>query len=57
MGTSHELSHGSIRFSLGCSNTVEEVDRLLEVMPPIVERMRAMSPLSAGSEEQVVYKR
>jgi cysteine desulfurase len=57
MGTSHELSHGSIRFSLGCSNTVEEVDKLLEVMPPIVERMRAMSPLSAGSEEQVVYKR
>ena len=57
MGTTHELSHGSIRFSLGHSNTLEEVNRLLEVMPPIIERMRAMSPLSAGSEEQVVYKR
>lgn len=50
MGLSHELSHGSVRFSLGKSNTAEEIDFLLETMPPIVERMRAMSPLYAGAK-------
>lgn len=50
MGMSHELSHGSVRFSLGKSNTVEEIDYLLEIMPPIVERMRSMSPLYAGAK-------
>ena len=48
MGITHELSHGSVRFSLGKSNTMEEVEYLIEVMPPIVERMRSMSPLYAG---------
>lgn len=50
MGISHELSHGSVRFSLGKSNTIEEIDYLLEIMPPIVERMRSMSPLYAGAK-------
>jgi len=50
MGLTHELSHGSVRFSLGKSNTAEEVDYLLEIMPPIVERMRSMSPLYAGAK-------
>ena len=50
MGLTHELSHGSVRFSLGRENTAEEVDFLIEQMPPIVERMRAMSPLWAGGE-------
>lgn len=50
MGLSHEMSHGSVRFSLGKSNTVEEIDFLLEIMPPIVERMRSMSPLYAGAK-------
>lgn len=50
MGLSLELSHGSVRFSLGRSNTDEEVDYLLEKMPPIVERMRSMSPLWSAEE-------
>ncbi|MBI5642386.1 MAG: cysteine desulfurase NifS [Deltaproteobacteria bacterium] len=50
MGLSHELSHGSVRFSLGKSNTMEEIDYLIEIMPPIVERMRSMSPLYAGAK-------
>jgi cysteine desulfurase len=57
MGNTAELSHGSIRFSLGRTNTMEEVELLLDVLPPIVERMRAMSPLYAGSNESVVFKR
>ncbi len=50
MSLSHEMSHGSVRFSLGKSNTAAEIDYLLEIMPPIVERMRSMSPLYAGAK-------
>jgi len=50
MGMSHELSHGSVRFSLGRNNTVEDIDFLLDNMPGIVERMRGMSPLYAGAK-------
>jgi len=45
MGLSHEMSHGSVRFSLGRSTTEEDIDLVIEKMPPIVERMRSMSPL------------
>ncbi len=50
MGLSNEMSHGSVRFSLGKSNTEEDVDYLLEIMPAIVERMRSMSPLYAAAK-------
>jgi len=39
------LAHSSTRFSLGHETTEEDVDYVLEVLPPIVERLRAMSPL------------
>ena len=45
LGLTPEVSHGSVRFSLGKSNTEEDIDYLIEKMPPIVERMRSMSPL------------
>ncbi len=44
MGLKHEDAHGSLRISLGKYNTEEEADRLLEVLPPIVDRLRRMSP-------------
>ncbi|HHY75290.1 MAG TPA: cysteine desulfurase NifS [Firmicutes bacterium] len=47
MGIPHELAHGSIRMTLGRSNTVEDIDYVLEVLPPIVARLREMSPFSA----------
>ncbi len=50
MSLSHEMSHGSVRFSLGRHNTEEEIDYIIEKMPPIVERMRSMSPLYAGTK-------
>ena len=50
MGIPVELTHGSVRFSLGRANTAEEIDYLLEIMPPIVERMRSMSPLYASAK-------
>ena len=45
MGMPSELARGSLRFTLGRSNTDADVDRLLEVLPPIVERMRKLSPV------------
>lgn len=45
MGLSHEVAHGSLRLSLGRQNTEEEIDYVLEQLPKIVERLRAMSPL------------
>ena len=47
MGLSHELAQGSILFSLGLNNNPEDVDYVLEVLPPIVDRLRQMSPLYA----------
>ena len=45
IGIPHEKAHGSIRFTLGSQNTEEEIDKVIEVMPGIVQRMRDMSPL------------
>ena len=47
MGIPPELARGSLRFSLGRENTDKDIDRLLEVLPGVVERMRALSPLPA----------
>ncbi|PKM80918.1 MAG: cysteine desulfurase NifS [Firmicutes bacterium HGW-Firmicutes-14] len=48
MGLSHEIAHGSLRLTLGKENTEEEADYVIEVLPEIVKRLRAMSPLYAG---------
>lgn len=45
LGTPHEMAHGSLRLTLGRYNTQADLDKVLEVLPPIVERLRAMSPL------------
>ncbi len=47
MGLDHQTAHGSLRFSLGYRNTQEDVDYVLEVIPEIVTRLRAMSPVYA----------
>ena len=44
-GISAELAHGSLRLTLGSSSTKEDIDFLLEVLPPIVKKLRLMSPL------------
>ncbi len=44
------LAHSSTRFSLGTDNTEEDVDYVLEVLPPIVQRLREMSPLYNRAE-------
>ncbi len=45
LGLSHEKAHGSIRFTLGEDNTMEDVEMLLTKLPAIVQKMREMSPL------------
>jgi cysteine desulfurase len=44
IGLPPEIAHGSIRFSLGRDNTEQEVDRVLEVLPSVVKKLRVMSP-------------
>ncbi|MDD5238131.1 MAG: cysteine desulfurase NifS [Candidatus Omnitrophica bacterium] len=45
IGRSHEIAHGSLRFTLGRWTKEEDIDYLLENLPKIVEKLRAMSPL------------
>ena len=45
MGLPVDIAQGSIRFSLGEENTEEDVDYCISVLPEIVKRLRAMSPL------------
>lgn len=48
MGIPPELAHGSLRLSLGRGTTDEDADHLLEVLPPIVERLRSIAPTLAA---------
>ncbi len=43
MGLSHGRTLGSIRFSLGASNTEAEIDRVIAVLPPLVEKLRSLT--------------
>jgi len=56
IGLPHEVAHGSLRLSLTDTNTEEEVDEVLRVLPDIVEKLRAMSPMyddfKAGQKEK-----
>lgn len=45
LGLPHEVAHGSVRLSLGDCNTEEDVVYILETLPPIIERLRSISPL------------
>ena len=45
IGLPHEVAHGSLRISINEFNTEEDIDYILEKLPPIIERLRAMSPL------------
>ena len=49
LGVDDELARGSIRFSFGKENTVDDVDYTVEVLVRAVERLRALSPLTLVS--------
>jgi cysteine desulfurase len=46
LGLKHEEAHGSLMFTLGRQSTVEDVNCVIGLMPGIVKRLRAMSPLT-----------
>jgi cysteine desulfurase len=45
MGVDAGTAQGSLLFTFGMENRPEDVDRILEVLPPVVERLRNMSPV------------
>lgn len=45
LGLTHDVAHGSLRLSLGHDTTEADIDYILEVLPTVVERLRAMSPV------------
>ena len=55
IGLSHEIAHGSLRLTFGDTNTEQDVEYVLNVLPGIVNRLRDMSPLFAQREEGPSY--
>ncbi len=53
MGTPYELAHGSLRFTFGKRTTRSDVDKVLEILPGIVQILRAISPFNQRIEEFV----
>jgi len=49
MGVRPELAHGSLRLSLGRASSTGDVDYVLEVLPPIVERLRSIAPAASSA--------
>jgi cysteine desulfurase len=54
MGVPFTAAHGSIRFSLSVYNTEDEVDFILEKLPPIIENLRELSPFWKGNHPGIV---
>jgi cysteine desulfurase len=52
LGRNEELARGAIRFSFGKDNTEQDVDRVLEVLPRVVEKLRVLSPLGRNTTER-----
>lgn len=55
IGLKHEIAHGSLRLSIGDFTTEEDIDYVLEVLGPIVQRLREMSPLYEEVERGVKH--
>ena len=45
IGLPHEIAHGSLRLSFSDNNTLEDAKYICEVLPPIIDWLRNMSPL------------
>jgi len=54
-GLPYEAAHGSLRFSLGRKTTTKEIDRLLRILPEVIEKVRGLSPVKLNAEDFVDY--
>lgn len=54
MGLASEVAQGSLRLTLGRENTEADIDYVLEILPPLVEQLRAASPLYVREAAQAV---
>lgn len=52
LGLPHAIAHGSLRLSLSRHTTEAEVDRVIEILPGIIQRLREMSPLYGDASRQ-----
>jgi len=50
IGLPPEIAHGSLRLTLGKDNTEEEIDYVIDILPGIIEKLRALSPFKGGWE-------
>ena len=50
LGLPYEVAHGSLRFSLGRSTTQEDIDYVIEVLPALVQKLRALSPVNVDEK-------
>jgi len=50
MGVPYTMAHGSIRFSLSVYNTTEDIDLVIKELPPIIAKLRVLSPYWATSQ-------
>ena len=57
IGLPHEVAHGSLRLSFSDVNTMEDARYIMEALPPIIERLRAMSPLWERIKKQEAEER
>jgi cysteine desulfurase len=48
MGVPREIAQSAVRFSLGRCSSDQEIDRVLEVLPAVVSKLRAASPAAAS---------
>jgi cysteine desulfurase len=49
IGLAPDQARSSLRFSLGRPTTEQEIDEAIRIIPPVVERLRALSPLHVGA--------
>ena len=56
LGLTHEVAHGSVRMTLGDDTTDEDIDYVLETLPKVAHRLRAMSPISPIDENKLKRK-
>jgi cysteine desulfurase len=54
MGVPAEIARSSLRITVGKDNTMEDVDRFLEVLPAVIRRLRALSPRRTGAPSRAV---